>query len=71
MKNRFKAPINTRDNIISHIELQDCDLGNIFNCANFKKCFALKNSISPISETDLGLLQTSKTDFVTELVNSL
>ena len=31
MKNRFKAALNTRDNIISHLALQDCNLVEVGN----------------------------------------
>ena len=31
MKNRFKAALNTRDNIISHLALQDCNQVEVGN----------------------------------------
>ena len=31
MKKRFKATLNTRDNIISHLDLQDCGLVEVVN----------------------------------------
>ena len=39
MKKRFKATLNTRGNIISHLDLQDCGLVEVVNnnWKSFKK----------------------------------
>ena len=31
MENRFKPTLNTRDNIVSHLELQDCGQVKVVN----------------------------------------